>query len=545
MLELLRFLIPCKSKMYYFIHNLTGGFVKARLLLLSFFVLLMFAGRSSAQISNLKVGNSTSSFTMASGDSLGWSYNVSPAGATTTIEIWDDVNGNGTIDAGDVLWQSFTQTDGDTSGNNGPGDMDGAVNGAVVFGMHIGLAPVKYVMKFSEGGTTLTVAGTVTHLASVAHTISGTVTVPSGKSAANIFVEIEASGQGSKGFWDGVTDASGNYTIEMNADTSGNPWRARLANNPYAPAIVTPNGQDVTVAASTITGINFSIVLAAAQVDGTVKDESGNAVVGQDVELWRNGNSNSNVQYSGRTDVNGLFLIGAQSSDLIAGASWTLQVWEQTNNGQTGSLLDAVAQIPSLTAGDSLFKHLVIYSVNDSIQGKIEINGNPPGFPIQLTAQNQDTAQAYAWCESGTGNFSIPVSNKIYNYHMWANYYMQGYNIPDITAHPGQTGVVINITSTGVAEQKNIQPLEFSLGQNYPNPFNPTTQLRFTIADLQFVSLKVYDVLGREVATLVNEKKAPGTYEVQFDGSKLGSGMYFYTLRSGSFTETKQMILLK
>ena len=88
-------------------------------------------------------------------------------------------------------------------------------------------------------------------------------------------------------------------------------------------------------------------------------------------------------------------------------------------------------------------------------------------------------------------------------------------------------------------------PASFSLSQNYPNPFNPVTNLEFGISNLGFVSLKVYDALGKEVKTLVNEMKSPGIYRVDFDGSGLSSGIYFYKLSTGSFSETKRMILLK
>ncbi len=85
----------------------------------------------------------------------------------------------------------------------------------------------------------------------------------------------------------------------------------------------------------------------------------------------------------------------------------------------------------------------------------------------------------------------------------------------------------------------------FSLSPNYPNPFNPTTSIQYAVGDRQFVSLKVYDVLGREVATLVNEEKKPGTYEVKFDGSDLSCGIYFYRIQAGSFVQTRKMILIK
>jgi len=88
-------------------------------------------------------------------------------------------------------------------------------------------------------------------------------------------------------------------------------------------------------------------------------------------------------------------------------------------------------------------------------------------------------------------------------------------------------------------------PGEFSLSQNYPNPFNPSTKIGFTIAEAGFTSLKVYDVLGNEVAILLSEDKSVGEYEIDFNGDGLTSGIYFYQLKAGSFIETKKMILLR
>jgi photosystem II stability/assembly factor-like uncharacterized protein len=91
----------------------------------------------------------------------------------------------------------------------------------------------------------------------------------------------------------------------------------------------------------------------------------------------------------------------------------------------------------------------------------------------------------------------------------------------------------------------NILPKEFALMQNYPNPFNPSTKIKYQVPRTEFITLKIYDILGNEVTTLVNESKEPGEYEIEFDGSKLSSGVYFYTLRSGSFYDTKKFILMK
>jgi len=94
-------------------------------------------------------------------------------------------------------------------------------------------------------------------------------------------------------------------------------------------------------------------------------------------------------------------------------------------------------------------------------------------------------------------------------------------------------------------QTKNELPKKFNLEQNYPNPFNPTTTIKYQIPDLSFVSLKIYDVLGNEIATLINKEKTAGNYQVEFDGANLPSGIYFYRLRAGGFVETKKMLLLK
>jgi subtilisin-like proprotein convertase family protein len=88
-------------------------------------------------------------------------------------------------------------------------------------------------------------------------------------------------------------------------------------------------------------------------------------------------------------------------------------------------------------------------------------------------------------------------------------------------------------------------PERFSLSQNYPNPFNPVTKIKFSITELSNVKLEVFDILGKEISVLVNDKFGPGVYEADFDASKLPSGVYFYRLKAGTFSETKKMVLLK
>jgi hypothetical protein len=98
---------------------------------------------------------------------------------------------------------------------------------------------------------------------------------------------------------------------------------------------------------------------------------------------------------------------------------------------------------------------------------------------------------------------------------------------------------------TGVTPDMNEIPNKFSLMQNYPNPFNPTTNIKFDLPKDQFVTLKIYDILGNEVQTLVEGNHKAGKYNIMVDGTNLSSGIYFYTLKSNSFVETKKMTLLK
>ncbi len=103
----------------------------------------------------------------------------------------------------------------------------------------------------------------------------------------------------------------------------------------------------------------------------------------------------------------------------------------------------------------------------------------------------------------------------------------------------GGRGSVVDV------ENEINKPQEFALYQNYPNPFNPTTNIRYSLPSNSYVTLKVYDAIGAEVTTLVNGEKPAGVYEVQFDASKLSSGIYFYELKANNRVITRKMILLK
>jgi photosystem II stability/assembly factor-like uncharacterized protein len=112
-------------------------------------------------------------------------------------------------------------------------------------------------------------------------------------------------------------------------------------------------------------------------------------------------------------------------------------------------------------------------------------------------------------------------------------------------ANYGKGVFISNPSRTSLDYHKNGLLPDLELGQNYPNPFNPTTKIEYSIPQTSFVTIKVFDILGREVATLVNEEKRTGNYEVEFNGKELTSGIYFYKIQAGDFVNTRKMILLR
>jgi Secretion system C-terminal sorting domain len=130
------------------------------------------------------------------------------------------------------------------------------------------------------------------------------------------------------------------------------------------------------------------------------------------------------------------------------------------------------------------------------------------------------------------------------------NYYAYGVGLVKsertLPVRQAHTDELISFGTTGVSDGAvNQTPLKCSLSQNYPNPFNPSTVISYQVASFSKISLKVFDLMGREVATLVNEVKSAGSYTATFNAANMPSGVYFYRLQAGSFTETKRLVLLK
>jgi hypothetical protein len=192
----------------------------------------------------------------------------------------------------------------------------------------------------------------------------------------------------------------------------------------------------------------------------------------------------------------------------------------------------AYSTYPSLAVSGANV-HLVWYDTRDGnseIYYKLSTNGGVSwGTDIRLT--NDPGTSLYPF---------IVISNSVLHV-IWADNRDGNY---EIYYKRNPTGNPI-----GIVPINSEIPSEFELFQNYPNPFNPTTNVQFSIINVQYVTLKLFDILGKEVATLINEKLQPGTYEVTFDGSNLASGIYFYRIEANgnnqNYIKTMKALLIK
>jgi hypothetical protein len=185
------------------------------------------------------------------------------------------------------------------------------------------------------------------------------------------------------------------------------------------------------------------------------------------------------------------------------------------------------------------------YSVAISSDGNTAVSG---GY-------SDDTSRGAVWVFHRNGGVWTQLGPKFVGSNP-VGYAFQGYSVaissegtvieggPSDNNNLGAAWVFRDPT-IGIKAISQSVPESYSLSQNYPNPFNPSTVIKFQVAGSRFVKLSIYDVLGREVSTLVNEQLKPGTYEVDWNASNYPSGVYFYKLAAGDYVETKKMILIK
>jgi 5'-nucleotidase len=225
-------------------------------------------------------------------------------------------------------------------------------------------------------------------------------------------------------------------------------------------------------------------------------------------------------------------------------------LWNKYKSGKTAGKVKLNLRNSNFRFRNNECEWLLIENSTATVSGKGKVNGNG-NYGFLITVQSEIEG---FHCQKGSIRiiiWDIDDGERIVYDNLSPQNIDRGRIF--IRKYLGKEGAAI-----AEVEEENLNlPNEYTLEQNYPNPFNPTTIIRFQIVDFGFVSLKVYDVLGNEVATLVAEEKAPGSYEVEFSSGlihqTISTGVYFYQLRAGdtstssgqSFVETKKMILMK
>lgn len=283
-------------------------------------------------------------------------------------------------------------------------------------------------------------------------------------------------------------------------------------------------------------------------------------------QIWRS--TNSGVSW----DSSGLYLQQSGSETGFINSVYSLEekIWFGTNNSRIyrsfwGGNWQAISTAPLVNSRSVVFQYLLTDAVGSGICGDSNIikstNMGANWLPVSTagngfvsgTACNPGlidrfwyTKNQFIYTNSVSDTFTLQYTAPSGNYlHIGANYLGSA----SVWACRDNGGISKFTGEIGIQTISSEIPESFSLSQNYPNPFNPSTTIKFSIPTVEttrwVVSLKIYNSLGQHITTLVNQSLSPGTYSTEWDASNHSSGLYFYTLKAGDFTETKKMILLK
>ncbi|MFZ2324569.1 MAG: T9SS type A sorting domain-containing protein, partial [Ignavibacteriaceae bacterium] len=213
--------------------------------------------------------------------------------------------------------------------------------------------------------------------------------------------------------------------------------------------------------------------------------------------------------------------------------SWLIRVYNSSNT----TSFDNSSLLQSYIFGDGN-KNRFRFCLRETSSSTLEVS---PWYDIdwigwKLVTWDLSEGQTGSWL--GNGTLEPPFIFDSYQYtYVPANVSTGTYYIDDLR--------IATFSPTDVEQEDNQMPNSFALEQNYPNPFNPTTQIKFSVPQASNVKIIITDILGREVTTLVNDNLAAGNYSVNFNASSVSSGVYFYTLITDNFKQSKKMILMK
>lgn len=440
-------------------------------LLFSLACTVFVAGSAFAQVTGLTVNGQTSGVTIQQGDMINWQITL-PTGGTSQNELWLDINQNGLIDQGtDKVLFIFTQTDGGFGGD-GPGDMDGTANGVITTTFAAGFAPASWVFKATHNSVSLSASFTVTALPSPAYTIAGTVSAPGGVDKANIVIEAgPREGEGAVPvFWQGLTNTSGNYTINMGGNpTTMNPWRVGTGGEEQnlGVYVLVPRETTFTVTGHH-TGVNFQMVQGTV-ITGLVTDfNSGSPIADREGNPHFHDALNpfpqfgGETQFRGRTDVNGRYAFVALPGKYFmhfTAYHYFDQWWDHKTGGQAFDTITVTNQDTIANIDGSL-------TLGAVIAGRITNWGIATGAFVELYAQN-DPNQSIATTntdDDGTYFFTVQAGSYYAKFTKDTHViYYNGMNSP-----PGDL-----VTVAGTNTVDNIDA-DFQVG---PPPAPPAPQI--------------------------------------------------------------------
>jgi hypothetical protein len=209
------------------------------------------------------------------------------------------------------------------------------------------------------------------------------------------------------------------------------------------------------------------------------------------------------------------FVVPVQVGSVFTGAADT--IYAVGTDIDVSTETDSYDEYGALTLPDGTFN-----AIRESIRNvtKVYLSG---------TLSNTSTSYSLNWVTESGNQFSVQLDTIISG---------------SVLVH-SIVFTYISTTPATLVKASSPLPNSFTLNQNYPNPFNPSTQIQFSVPQAGFVTLKVYDMLGREVATLVNGDLAPSSYSITWNAANVSSGVYLYKLDAGNYSVTKKMILMK
>ncbi len=377
---------------------------------------------------------------------------------------------------------------------------------------------------------------------SISGTIRDAITL---KPLSNVFIAVNSSENHDSTFIG--TDKNGNYTIQV--------FEGSYTLYAYQPGYIFEYYKDVYDSfdatpvivnkdSSNATGIDFNLTKpnpGSNSISGLV----GDPVWLAGVEVYAIP-ANGGTWTGTKSGNDGRFFIG----NLKSGKYVLLFYMDGYKSQYYGDSLNTINLTGNMSVNNIFVIMEKLNSIGGEISGVIKSNSDSPLSGTLLVAVDSlgDTVSTSISNYSGyynipsllNGHYSV-IANKI-GYEKVT--YPQKVDI-NLTSNPIVTGINISILPTGVNNGISNLPKAFALYQNYPNPFNPSTTIHYEIPNSGLVTLKIYDVLGRESATLVNEYKTIGKYDVKFNAANLSSGVYFYQLREGNFTAVKKLLLLK